>query len=128
MHGLDIPIRRPASAGPSGTGRVGGGALIELGAQVEKSAVEATRAERRTSLPTCMIVIDPPPTLVCESDHGMQTLIPSVAAQSRTRRNSWAFTATMIVLSDMSTAPTAGLNTNPWRSSTPAASGIATML
>ncbi len=44
------------------------------------------------------------------------------------RRSSCAFTATMIVLSDMSTAPTAGLSTTPQCSRTPAASGIATML
>jgi hypothetical protein len=48
--------------------------------------------------------------------------------QSRTRRSNWAFAATMIVLTDMSTAPVAGLSTIPRGSSTPAANGIATML
>lgn len=44
------------------------------------------------------------------------------------RRKSCALSATTIVLSDMSTAPMAGLNTTPTRASTPAASGMATML
>ena len=46
----------------------------------------------------------------------------------RTRRSSCAFSATMIVLRDMNTAPTAGVSTMPHGASTPAASGIATML
>ncbi len=37
-------------------------------------------------------------------------------------------TATMTVLSDISTAPTAGWSTMPYGASTPAASGMATML
>ena len=44
------------------------------------------------------------------------------------RRSSWAFTATITVLRDISTAPTAGESTMPCPASTPAASGIATML
>ena len=44
------------------------------------------------------------------------------------RRSSCALTATMMVLSDISTAPTAGDSTTPHGASTPAASGIATML
>ncbi|HTI64158.1 MAG TPA: hypothetical protein VL524_11605 [Gemmatimonadaceae bacterium] len=51
------PIRRPASAGPSGTGRMGGGELIELGAQVEKNVVQPIRAARLTILPTCTLLI-----------------------------------------------------------------------
>ena len=51
-----------------------------------------------------------------------------MTSQSRTRRSSCALMATMIVLSDISTAPTAGLSTTPCRCSTPAASGMATML
>ena len=47
---------------------------------------------------------------------------------NRARRRSCALIATMIVLSDMSTAPTAGDNTIPHGASTPAASGIATTL
>ena len=49
-------------------------------------------------------------------------------AYSRTRRSSCALIATMIVLSDMSTAPTAGERTIPHGARTPAASGMATML
>ncbi len=47
---------------------------------------------------------------------------------SSTRRNNCAFTATTIVLSDISTAPTAGCSTTPHGASAPAASGMATML
>lgn len=50
------------------------------------------------------------------------------ADHRRTRRSSWAFTATMMVLKDISTAPTAGVRMMPHGASTPAASGIATML
>lgn len=50
------------------------------------------------------------------------------SGQSRTLRSSCAFSATMTVLADMRTAPTAGCRTMPHRESTPAASGIATML
>lgn len=39
-----------------------------------------------------------------------------------------ALIATTTVLSDISTAPTAGLNTIPAQAKTPAANGIATML
>ena len=44
------------------------------------------------------------------------------------RRSNCAFTATMTVLSDMSTAPTAGESTIPHGARTPAASGMATLL
>ena len=44
------------------------------------------------------------------------------------RRSSCALTATMIVLTDISTAPSAGGSTTPQGASTPAATGIATML
>ena len=47
---------------------------------------------------------------------------------SRTRRRSWAFRATMIVDSDMSTAAAAGLRVTPAQARTPAASGMATTL
>lgn len=47
---------------------------------------------------------------------------------SRTRRRVWAFDATTIVDSDISTAPTAGLNEIPAQASTPAANGNATTL
>jgi hypothetical protein len=50
------------------------------------------------------------------------------ALQSVTRRNSWAFSATMIVLADMSTAPAAGDMTSPQRDRTPAARGMAMTL
>ncbi len=53
---------------------------------------------------------------------------PSPDAYSLTRRSNCAFNATIIVLADISTAPTAGVNTTPHGASTPAASGIATML
>ena len=54
---------------------------------------------------------------------------PSVpASHSLARRSSCALIATMIVLSDMSTAPTAGERTIPHGARTPAASGMATML
>jgi hypothetical protein len=46
----------------------------------------------------------------------------------RTRRSSWAFAATTIVDTLISTAPIAGLNVIPAQASTPAASGIATTL
>ena len=49
-------------------------------------------------------------------------------AYSRSRRRSCALIATTIVLSDISTAPTAGVSTMPHGASTPAARGIATML
>lgn len=48
--------------------------------------------------------------------------------QSRARRSSWALSATITVLADMSTAPTAGCRTIPHVDSTPAASGIAATL
>ena len=48
--------------------------------------------------------------------------------QSFARRSSCALAATMIVLADMRTAPTAGDRRMPHGASTPAASGIATML
>ena len=57
--------------------------------------------------------------------------VPDTSGQScysRARRNSWALSATMTVLADMSTAPIAGDKTIPRDASTPAASGIATML
>src|SRR5690606_6117885 len=47
---------------------------------------------------------------------------------NRTRRSSCAFTATITVLADIRIAPTAGCSRTPWLASTPAASGIATML
>ena len=47
---------------------------------------------------------------------------------NRTWRRSWALIATMIVLSDISTAPTAGERTTPHGASTPAARGMAMML
>jgi hypothetical protein len=53
---------------------------------------------------------------------------PASRSQSSVRRSSCALMATMIVLSDISTAPTAGVRTRPHGASTPAASGIATML
>ena len=59
---------------------------------------------------------------------GSPTPTAGADAQSVSRRSSCALTATMIVLSDMSTAPTAGERTIPHGASTPAASGIATML
>ena len=43
-------------------------------------------------------------------------------------RSSWAFSATITVETDMSTAPTAGDTSTPAFASTPAASGIATAL
>jgi hypothetical protein len=48
--------------------------------------------------------------------------------ESRVPRSSCALIATITVLNDMRTAPAAGLNTMPWPRSTPAASGMATML
>lgn len=48
--------------------------------------------------------------------------------QSAVRLESWALIATITVLSDMSTAPTAGESTKPHGSSTPAARGMAMML
>jgi hypothetical protein len=45
-----------------------------------------------------------------------------------TRLSSCAFSATMTVLADMSTAPIAGCSTNPHGARTPAASGRATTL
>ena len=45
-----------------------------------------------------------------------------------TRRNSCAFSATMIVLADMSTAPAAGDMTSPQWDKTPAARGMAMTL
>jgi hypothetical protein len=50
------------------------------------------------------------------------------AAHGAARRRSWAFTATITVLSDISTAPAAGARTIPQRARTPAASGIAATL
>ena len=44
------------------------------------------------------------------------------------RRSNCAFTATIVVLADIKTAPTAGCRTMPQGASTPAARGIATML
>ena len=52
----------------------------------------------------------------------------SYSGVRRTRRSSWALSATTIVEADMSTAPIAGLRVNPAHANTPAASGIATML
>jgi hypothetical protein len=51
-----------------------------------------------------------------------------IQLHSRARRRSWALIATITVLSDISTAPIAGDNKIPWDASTPAASGMATML
>lgn len=45
-----------------------------------------------------------------------------------TRRSSCALIATMMVLTDISTAPTAGASTSPKGANTPAASGMAAML
>lgn len=47
---------------------------------------------------------------------------------SLVRRSSWALMATITVLADISTAPSAGDSTTPREAKTPAASGIATML
>lgn len=52
----------------------------------------------------------------------------SYLGYSPVRRRSWALMATMTVLADISTAPMAGFSTTPQGCSTPAASGIATML
>ena len=52
----------------------------------------------------------------------------SFALHSLARRSSWALTATTTVLSDISTAPTAGESTIPLEASTPAASGMAMTL
>lgn len=49
-------------------------------------------------------------------------------SQIACRRNSCALTATITVLNDMSTAPTAGESRMPCRAITPAASGIAITL
>jgi hypothetical protein len=48
--------------------------------------------------------------------------------QMAQRRSNCAFTATITVLSDMRTAPTAGDSKMPWPANTPAASGIAATL
>jgi len=53
---------------------------------------------------------------------------PVHGSQIVVRRSNCAFTATMMVLSDISTAPTAGDSRIPCRARTPAASGIATTL
>src|SRR5262245_59771328 len=50
------------------------------------------------------------------------------AYASLTRRSSCALTATTTVLADINTAPTAGDSRMPCDASTPAESGIATML
>src|SRR6185312_9808768 len=50
------------------------------------------------------------------------------AGYSSTLRSNCALMATTIVLSDISTAPAAGDSTTPIGASTPAASGMATML
>jgi hypothetical protein len=47
---------------------------------------------------------------------------------SRTRFRSWALIATITVLADISTAPSAGVSSTPRDASTPAASGMAMML
>ena len=52
----------------------------------------------------------------------------SSGRHTRARRSSCALIATMIVLADISTAPSAGGGTMPQGASTPAASGIATRL
>ena len=52
----------------------------------------------------------------------------SCGIQSRARRSSCALAATMIVLSDIRMAPTAGESTTPANAKTPAASGIASTL
>jgi hypothetical protein len=62
------------------------------------------------------------PGLTCRRSY--ERLLP----QSRVRLSNCALTATITVLSDMSTAPMAGDSRIPARASTPAASGIATML
>jgi hypothetical protein len=59
--------------------------------------------------------------------------VPACACESpgccyTARRKSCALIATMMVLSDMSTAPSAGFSRTPHLARTPAASGIATML
>ena len=57
-----------------------------------------------------------------------RTITRPGALQSGARRRSWALMATITVLSDISTAPTAGERTTPQRYATPAASGIAATL
>lgn len=52
----------------------------------------------------------------------------AVSAQSCARLSSCALIATTTVLADMKTAPSAGVSSMSQRASTPAASGIATML
>lgn len=52
----------------------------------------------------------------------------SLVDHSAVRRNDWAFSATMIVLTDIRTAPNAGDSVMPHGASTPAASGMATTL
>lgn len=69
-----------------------------------------------------------PDTAEVAQCHPSRARNSTVRPHSRTRRRSCAFTATMTVLSDISTAPTAGWSTMPYGASTPAASGMATML
>jgi len=62
-------------------------------------------------------------------DTGWDIALCSVGwIQMDSRRSSCAFAATTIVLSDISTAPTAAGSTMPQGARTPAASGIAKML
>src|SRR5215207_9248262 len=60
-------------------------------------------------------------------DNGGATRVAS-QIHKRARRSSWALIATITVLSDMRTAPTAGDSRIPWLASTPAASGMAITL
>ncbi len=60
---------------------------------------------------------------------GRATARPTLSlCHSLARRRSCALTATTTVLSDISTAPTAGDSTIPFDASTPAASGMARIL
>ena len=123
---------------------MGGGALIELGEQAASRVVEASTVIRLINLLNFAFLIEPPPPS-CLRQRLLQRALRVAGAEqaqerarsyvrrasgnsSGARRNSCALTATMIVLSDISTAPMAGLRTTPLYAIAPAASGMATML
>src|SRR5690606_26294229 len=75
-----------------------------------------------------LVVLPGEPPRDPEGGHMVRCGIDLDHACRSSRRSGCALMATMMVLSDMSTAPAAGESTMPRDASTPAASGIATML
>jgi len=104
------------------------------GARPRRPAARRQPARRRQTgtRPSRTRLRDPPPDRIrrrpAASACWANRTATAFRVQSVVRFRSWAFAATITVLADMSTAPTAGVRRMPHAASTPAASGIATML